>query len=85
MHLFNVEKNLQSLTGHAGAYTIIKILGRDDSAQVVVIHEKKTKPQEGPKLFVMKVGRDPPKEAGFRLAPTPISLTPDAVVDFPVG
>ena len=75
----------QPLTGHAGAFATIKILGRDDPAQVLVFHEKKPEPQEGPKLFVMEVGRDPAKGAGFRLAPTPIPLAPDAAADFPVS
>jgi len=86
MQLFSVEKKVsQPLTGHAGAFATIKILGRDDPAQVLVFHEKKPEPQEGPKLFVMEVGRDPAKGAGFRLAPTPIPLAPDAAADFPVS
>jgi len=87
MQLYSVEKKVsQPLQGHAGAFATIKILGREDPAQVLVFHEKKAdNPQDPPKFFVMEVGRDPSKGAAFRLPPTTIPVTPDAAADFPVS
>jgi len=87
MQLYSTEKKVsQPLQGHAGAFASIKIMGRDDPAQVLVFHEKKNdNPAEGPKLFVMEVGRDPSKGAPFRLAPTQIPVPADAAADFPVS
>ena len=48
-------------------------------------HEKELEPQERSIFFAMAVGQDPAKGAGFRLAPSPIPLKPDAAVDFPVS
>ena len=36
-------------------------------------------------LFVMAVGQDPAKVAGFHLTSSPIPLKPDAAADFPVS
>jgi len=87
MQLYSLEKKVsQPLQGHAGAFCMIKISGREDAAQVLVFHEKKAEtPQEPPKLFVMEVGRDPAKGAGFRLPPTVIPVPPEAAADFPVS
>jgi clathrin heavy chain len=88
MQLFSREKKVsQPLQGHAGAFAILKLMGRDDPAQVLCFHEKKadSPPGEPPKLFVMEVGRDPSKGAPFRLAPTPIPVPPEAAADFPVS
>jgi len=87
MQLYSIEKKVsQPLQGHAGAFAKIKIIGRDDPAQVLVFHEKKNdNPSEPPKLFVMEVGRDPAKGAAFRLPPTQIPIPADAATDFPVS
>lgn len=88
MQLFSVEKKVsQPLQGHAGAFATMRILGRDDLAQVLCFHEKKAEspPGEPPKFFVMEVGRDPVKGAPFRLAPTNIPIPADAATDFPVS
>jgi len=88
MQLYSVEKKVsQPLQGHAGAFATVKIVGREDPAQVLVFHEKKAEspPTEPPKLFVMEVGRDPSKGAPFRLPPTSIPVPADAVSDFPVS
>lgn len=87
MQLFSAEKKVsQPLQGHAGAFATIKIIGREDPAQVLVFHEKKNdNPTEPPKLFVMEVGRDPAKGPAFRLPPTQIPVPADAAADFPVS
>eukprot|EP00559_Dactyliosolen_fragilissimus_P005094 CAMPEP_0184856570 /NCGR_PEP_ID=MMETSP0580-20130426/1757_1 /TAXON_ID=1118495 /ORGANISM="Dactyliosolen fragilissimus" /LENGTH=1720 /DNA_ID=CAMNT_0027351673 /DNA_START=136 /DNA_END=5301 /DNA_ORIENTATION=- len=86
MQLYSIEKKVsQPLTGHAGAFAMIQVAGRADPAQVLVFHEKKPDPAQPPKLFVMEVGRDPAKGAGFRLAPTMIPVPADAQADFPVS
>jgi len=86
MQLYSLEKKVsQPLQGHAGAFHTIKIVGREDEAQVLVFHEKKADVQEPPKLFVMEVGRDPSKGTPFRLAPTQIPVAPEAAADFPVS
>lgn len=88
MQLYSIEKKVsQPLQGHAGAFARIKIMGRDDHAQVLCFHEKKSEspPEEPPKLYVMEVGRDPSKGAPFRLAPTAIPVPADAMSDFPVS
>lgn len=88
MQLYSIEKKVsQPLQGHAGAFAMIKLLGREDKAQVLVFHEKKAdaQPGEPPKLFVMEVGRDPSKGAPFRLPPTSIPVPADAATDFPVS
>ena len=75
MQIFSVEKKIyQSLTSHSGTLTIINLLGRDDSTQILVIHEKNPEPQEGLKLFVMKVGQDLSKGAGSHLTLTSVQL-----------
>jgi len=84
MQLFSVEKQVsQPLQGHAGAFSTIKVEGRDDPAQVLIFHEKKAGAPEH-KLFVMEVGRDPALGPTFRLAPQTIPVPPDASTDFPV-
>lgn len=87
MQLYSVEKKVsQPLQGHAAAFATIKVMGRDDPAQVLVFHEKKNdNPSEAPKIFVMEVGRDPSKGAPFRLAPAQIPVPADAAADFPVS
>uniref|UniRef100_A0A7S3Q7D3 Clathrin heavy chain n=1 Tax=Chaetoceros debilis TaxID=122233 RepID=A0A7S3Q7D3_9STRA len=87
MQLYSLEKKVsQPLQGHAGSFATIKIMGRDDPAQVLVFHEKKNdQPADPPKLFVMEVGRDPAKGAAFRLPPTQIPVPADAAADFPVS
>lgn len=86
MQLYSVEKKVsQPLQGHAGAFHTIKLVGREDPAQVLVFHEKKADGAEGHKLYVMEVGRDPSKGPAFRLAPTAIPVPADAGADFPVS
>merc|ERR1719343_1783463 len=88
MQLYSLEKKVsQPLQGHAGAFAVIKIAGRDDPAQVLCFHEKKAEspPEEPPKLYVMEVGRDPSKGAAFRLPPTTIPVPAEAAGDFPVS
>mmetsp|Transcript_17587 Transcript_17587/g.26695 ORF Transcript_17587/g.26695 Transcript_17587/m.26695 type:complete len:1735 (-) Transcript_17587:150-5354(-) len=88
MQLYSIEKKVsQPLEGHAAAFASIKIVGRDDPAQVLVFHEKKASspPGEPPKIFVMEIGRDPSKGAPFRLPPAAIPVPADAVTDFPVS
>jgi len=87
MQLYSLEKKVsQPLQGHAGAFCLIKLVGREDKAQVLVFHEKKAEtPQEPPKLFVMEVGRDPSNGPAFRLPPTVIPVPPEAAADFPVS
>jgi len=84
MQLYSVEKKVsQPLQGHAGAFHMMKLSGREDQAQVLVFHEKKAD-DPAHKLFVMEVGRDPSKGAPFRLQPTMIPVPPEAS-DFPVS
>ena len=87
MQLYSIEKKVsQPLQGHAGAFATLKIIGRDDPAQVLVFHEKKNdNPAEPPKLFVMEIGRDPAKGPAFRLPPTQIPVPAEAAADFPVS
>lgn len=88
MQLYSIEKKVsQPLQGHAGAFAVLNLPGRDDPAQVLVFHEKKAEspPGEPPKLFVMEVGRDPSKGQSFRLPPTAIPVPPEAAADFPVS
>jgi len=88
MQLYSLEKKVsQPLQGHAGAFAVINIQGRDDPAQILCFHEKKvdSPPGEPPKLYVMEVGRDPSKGAAFRLPPTTIPVPAEAVGDFPVS
>jgi clathrin heavy chain len=87
MQLYSMDKKVsQPLQGHAAAFATIKVMGRDDPAQVLVFHEKKNdNPAEPPKIFVMEVGRDPSKGTPFRLPPTQIPVPADAAADFPVS
>mmetsp|Transcript_32005 Transcript_32005/g.47250 ORF Transcript_32005/g.47250 Transcript_32005/m.47250 type:complete len:1732 (+) Transcript_32005:118-5313(+) len=88
MQLYSLEKKVsQPLEGHAASFASIKIVGREDPAQVLVFHEKKaaSPPGEPPKIFVMEVGRDPAKGQPFRLPPTAIPVPADAAADFPVS
>jgi len=85
MQLYSIEKKVsQPLQGHGSSFAVIKIIGREDPAQVLVFHEKKP---ESPahQLFVMEVGRDPARGPAFRIAPTAIPIAPDAAADFPVS
>ena len=57
MQLYSVEKNVsQMLQGHAGAFTVLKIPGRDEPAQVLCFEDKK--PDAPAKLFIMAVASD---------------------------
>ena len=84
LQLYSVEKTVsQMLQGHAGAFTVIKVPGRDEPAQILVFEDKK--PDQPPKLFVMEVGRDKNAPGGvFRVTPQNIPLAPDGPNDFPV-
>mmetsp|Transcript_18983 Transcript_18983/g.34166 ORF Transcript_18983/g.34166 Transcript_18983/m.34166 type:complete len:1741 (-) Transcript_18983:249-5471(-) len=85
MQLFSVEKKVsQPLQGHAGSFATIKLVGREDPAQLLVFHEKKVE-DPSHKLFVMEVGRDPSKGAPHRLPPTVIPVPAEAAQDFPVS
>jgi len=84
MQLYSVEKAVsQMLQGHAGAFTVIKVPGREEPAQILAFEDKK--PDQPPKLFVMEVGRDKNAPGGiFRVSPQNIPLAPDGPNDFPV-
>ena len=85
MQLYSVEKKVsQPLQGHAGAFAKVQLSGREDPAQLLVFHEKKTE-DPSHKLFVMEVGRDPSKGTPHRLAPTVIPVPAEAAQDFPVS
>ena len=85
MQLYSVDKKVsQPLQGHAGAFATIKLPGREDPAQLLVFHEKKTE-DPSHKLFVMEVGRDPSKGTPHRLPPTVIPVPAEAAQDFPVS
>jgi len=85
MQLYSAEKKVsQPLQGHAGSFCTVKLSGRDDPAQLLVFHEKKTDDPTH-KLFVMEVGRDPAKGTPYRLAPTSIPVPAEAANDFPVS
>jgi clathrin heavy chain len=84
MQLYNFEKKLsQPLQGHAAAFAVLKIPGRDDPAQVIVFHEKKHDSPEPPKLYVREVGRTagPP----YGVQPVQIPVPQDGANDFPVS
>lgn len=84
MQLYSVEKAVsQMLQGHAGAFTVLKIPGRDEPAQVLCFEDKK--PDQPAKLFIMEVGRDKSAPGGvFKVTPQNIPVAPDAPNDFPV-
>lgn len=84
MQLYSIEKTVsQMLQGHAGAFTVLKIPGREELAQVLCFEDKK--PDQPAKLFVMEVGRDKTAPGGvFRVTPQNIPVPPDAANDFPV-
>jgi len=84
MQLFSIEKNVsQMLQGHAGVFSVIKVPGRDEPAQVLIFEDKK--PDQPAKLFVMEVGRDKTAPGGvFRVTPQLIPSAADAPNDFPV-
>ena len=85
MQLYSVDKKVsQPLQGHAGAFATIELTGREDPAQLLVFHEKKTE-DPSHKLFVMEVGRDPSKGTPHRLPPTVIPVPAEAAQDFPVS
>ncbi|KAL9179678.1 hypothetical protein ACHAXT_008968 [Thalassiosira profunda] len=85
MQLYSVEKKVsQPLQGHAGAFAKVKLAGREDPAQLLVFHEKKSE-DPAHKLFVMEVGRDPSKGTPHRLPPTTIPVPAEAANDFPVS
>jgi clathrin heavy chain len=84
MQLYSTEKSVsQMLQGHSGVFSVIKVPGRDEPAQVLCFEEKK--PDQPAKLFIMEVGRDKTAPGGvFRVTPQPIPVAPDAPNDFPV-
>lgn len=83
MQLSSLEKGAsQILNGHTGVFTVAKVPGRDDLAQLLCFED--AKPNEPPKLQIMEVGRDKSLGPGFRAAPQPIPVAADAVNDFPV-
>lgn len=84
MQLYSIEKAVsQMLQGHAGAFTVIKVPGREEPAQILAFEDKK--PDQPAKLFVMEVGRDKTAPGGvFRVTPQAIPVPPDAANDFPV-
>jgi clathrin heavy chain len=84
MQLYSCEKSVsQMLQGHAGAFTLLKVPGRDEPAQVLCFEDKK--PDQPAKLFIMEVGRDKTAPGGvFRVTPQTIPVAPDAPNDFPV-
>lgn len=84
LQLFSIEKQVsQMLQGHSGAFTVIKVPGRDELAQILVFEDKK--PDQPPKLFVMEIGRDKSAPGGvFRVQPQNIPLPADGPNDFPV-
>ena len=84
MQLYSVEKSVsQMLQGHAGAFTVLKVPGRAEPAQVLCFEDKKT--DQPAKLFIMEVGRDKTAPGGvFRVTPQTIPVAPDAPNDFPV-
>ena len=82
MQLYSVEKKVsQVLQGHAGAFTTIKIAGRED-AQLLVFHDRKHGQAEN-KIFIMEVGRK--EGAPMRLPPAAMPVPPEAANDFPVS
>mmetsp|Transcript_6019 Transcript_6019/g.8838 ORF Transcript_6019/g.8838 Transcript_6019/m.8838 type:complete len:1716 (-) Transcript_6019:147-5294(-) len=82
MQLYSVEKKVsQVLQGHAGAFTTIKIAGRED-AQLLVFHDRKHGQAEN-KIFIMEVGRK--EGAPMRLPPAPMPVPAEAANDFPVS
>jgi clathrin heavy chain len=85
LQLYSIEKQVsQMLQGHTGAFTTLKIPGRDDGpAQILVFEEKK--PDSPARLFIMEVGRDKTAPGGvFRVSPQAIPVPADAPNDFPV-
>lgn len=82
MQLYSVEKKVsQVLQGHAGAFTSIKVAGREN-AQLLVFHDRKHGQAEN-KIFIMEVGRK--EGAPMRLPPAPMPVPADAANDFPVS
>lgn len=84
MQLYSIEKSVsQMLQGHSGVFSVIKIPGRDEPAQVLCFEDKK--PDQPAKLLIMEVGRDKTAPGGvFRVAPQNIPMAPEAANDFPV-
>jgi clathrin heavy chain len=73
----------QMLQGHSGVFSVIKVPGRDELAQVLCFEDKK--PEQPAKIFIMEVGRDKTAPGGvFRVSPQNIPVAPDAPNDFPV-
>ena len=84
MQLYSIEKSVsQMLQGHTGAFSVIKVPGRAELAQVLCFEEKK--PDTPAKIFIMEVGRDKTAPGGvFRVQPKEFPIAPDAANDFPV-
>jgi clathrin heavy chain len=65
----------RSTVGHTGVFSVIRVPGRDEPAQVLCFEDKK--PDQPPKLFVMEVGRDKNAPGGvFRVTPQNIPVIP---------
>jgi clathrin heavy chain len=81
MQLYSTEKQgSQMLQGHAGAFALISITGRDP-AQVLCFAQKKS--DQPAQIIIMEVGRDTNAPAGvFRVTPHNI---PVCANDFPVA
>lgn len=84
MQLYSIEKSVsQMLQGHCGVFSVIKVPGRDEPAQILCFEDKK--PDQPPKLFIMEVGREKTAPGGvFRVTPQNIPIAADAPNDFPV-
>jgi clathrin heavy chain len=83
MQLYSIEKSIsQLLHGHYGAFTVLKIPGREDPAQILCFEDKH--PGHLAKLFIMEVGRDKNAPGGVFRAIQNIPIAPDAPNDFPV-
>lgn len=84
MQLYSIEKSVsQMLQGHSGAFTVIRVPGRAETAQILCFEDKK--PDQTPKMFIMEVGRDKNAPGGvFRVQPKDIPVPADAPNDFPV-
>ena len=85
MQLYSTAKQVsQPLQGHAGCFTLIKVGSEPTPRQVFCFVEKKA--GQGPKLYVMEVGKDKDAPGGvFKIAPQDVPFPPDAATDFPVS
>ena len=84
MQLYSVNAVVsQMLQGHSGAFTVIKVPGRAEPAQILCFEKKEA--DKVPQMFIMEVGRDKNAPGGvFRVQPKDIPVPQDAPNDFPV-